>query len=1670
MASIENRIVQMQFDNGAFESKLSTTLRSLDKLNSTISTMGQRNGLEQISQSAKNFNLTGVSASVEGVSKSFIALSTIAITALSNIVNRAVNAGIEITKALSFSSAIDGFREYELQIGSIQTILANTSADGTSLGQVNSALELLNEYSDKTIYNFGEMTRNIGTFTAAGVDLDTSVQSIKGIANLAAISGASSQQASSAMYQLSQAIATGSVKLIDWNSIVNAGMGGEVFQKALFETGKTFGTIADTPIDTTFEEWTAAGNTFRGSLEEGWLTADVLTATLQGFTGELTKAQILSMGYTEAQADEIIRLGELGVDSATKVRTITQLMSTLREALGSGWANTFKLIFGNFEEATVLFTTISDVFSGMVARSADARNSLLEGWAALGGRASLIDGFVTAFVALKEIIAPIKEAFREIFPPLTAERLFAITESFREFAAALRPSETTVENLKRIFTGFFGALEIGWEIVKQGTGFIIDLFKSLTGAGSGGFLSFAANIGDFFTSLNEGLVEGGGIEKFFNKLRDLVAEATPYIIALKDTIVDFFNNFRDVISETAPKITELKDKLVDFFTGLDVVEDPVSFFKELKDDIVNFFDGLEGVVKDPFPFLKDLKKRLSGFFDGFNVPSLDAAGEAVDNIGDKFSGLKGVLDRLKDVWAPFGEAIGRIGDILDGAWDVISGFFSELGSNIADVFKADDFDQVLDVVNVGLLGGLVLILKKFVDNGFKFDLGGGLFSGITRTLDELTGVLSAMQAEIKADALIKIAIALGILALSLLLLASMNSDDLTKALTAMAVGFGQLVISFALLNKIALGPSAAAKMTILAGGLILLAGALLLMALAVKSLSELSWNDLIKGLGGVVVLLGALTLAAPVLSANSGGLIRAGLGMIAIAIALNILALAVKIFATMSWEEMAQGLVGVGVALGIIAAATQLMPSGMLTMGVGILLIAIALNILAGAVKLFSMFSWEEMAKGLVGIGGGLLIIGLAMRLMPSNMVSIGAGLIFVGIALNLIAFAIKQFAGMSWSELGTGLAGLAGSLIILALALKAMSGSIGGAIAIGITAAALLLLVQVIKQFAGIKTGDLIKGLIGLAAVLAVLGLSALIMAPIIPALLGLGAALLIIGAGFALFGLGANLVATAFATLASIGGPAVEVLISVMDAVIERIPALIQAFAVGLLELVQVFLEAAPGIVEAFGTIFQMILQVIIDAIPQVGELIGTFITTMLTLIQEKIPLFVETGFAVLTGFLTGVRDNIGEIVILVSDIITSFLDALSLKIPEIIDSVYNFFLAVFTGVVAKLVDVGQLLVPKGLELLGGLLTGLAQKLPEIGTWFLELPGKILGWIGDLGSWLLEKGTSLISGLVQGIVNKAPDVMNWFLELPGKILDWIGDLLGTLAPKGVILILGFLGGIKTFVGSTLVPWFTSLPGKIIEWIGNLLGTLVPKGITLLFGFLTGIINFAATGLIPWLGDLGSKIIGWIGSLASTLFNAGVDLIQGFLNGVKNKAEEVKDFVSGFVREVGNLITQPWRILSPSRWAMDVGNNFMLGLQMGFSDGANNVEAEVEGMTNNVSNAISKLADDVGDIRNIDPTITPILDLVQFTRDAKSLSSLLPNSTINPLLSYSQASAIAAAARLQETEGADEVTAGPGEVRFEQNIYAPKQLSVGDIYKQTRNQITLAKEELSIP
>ena len=398
--TVDERVVSMQFDNKQFEANVQTSMSTLDKLKQKLDFKGASKSLENVNAAVKNVNMSGLSSAVETVSMKFSALQVMAVTALANITNSAINAGKRIVHALTIAPITTGFQEYELKMNSVQTIMAST---GESLETVNEYLEELNKYADKTIYSFSDMTSNIGKFTNAGVKLEDAVMAIKGISNEAAVSGANANEASRAMYNFAQALSAGYVKLIDWKSIENANMATVEFKNQLIQTAVELGTltmVGDKYQSTTRDlngkvsELFTSTSMFNESLSSQWMTTEVLVETLKDY------------------ADETTDIGKKAYAAAQDVKTFTQLFDTLKEAAQSGWAQTWELIIGDFDEAKEFLTGLSETFGGIIDAMSDARNKLLGG--ALNSKwDQLLDKINAAGISAKAFQDKLKETAKK---------------------------------------------------------------------------------------------------------------------------------------------------------------------------------------------------------------------------------------------------------------------------------------------------------------------------------------------------------------------------------------------------------------------------------------------------------------------------------------------------------------------------------------------------------------------------------------------------------------------------------------------------------------------------------------------------------------------------------------------------------------------------------------------------------------------------------------------------------------------------------------------------------------------------------------------------------------------------------------------------------------------------------------------------------------------------------------------------------------------------------------------------------------------------------------------------------------------------------------------------------------------------------------------------------
>lgn len=359
--TVDDTVVSIEFDNKKFEKNAKQTMSTIDKLKAKLRFKKENRLSDDINKEINNVDISPMEAALHKFDLKCSAFEIARITGIQRIVNAAITAGANITRQLTTVPVSTGFAEYEEKMGSVQTIMAGT---GESIENVKAALEQLNTYADKTIYSFKDMTSNIGKFTNAGVELNTAVDAIRGISNVAALSGANAAEASRAMYNLAQSLSAGYVKLIDWKSIENANMATKTFKESLLQTAAAYGKVkknADGTYKTLKGTALSATRNFNETLQEQWLTTDVLIKTLRDY------------------ADETTEIGKKAYAAAQDVKTLSMLFDTLKEAVQSGWGTTWELVIGDFEEAKEYLTTMSDAFSTVIGKIADARNYLLMG-------------------------------------------------------------------------------------------------------------------------------------------------------------------------------------------------------------------------------------------------------------------------------------------------------------------------------------------------------------------------------------------------------------------------------------------------------------------------------------------------------------------------------------------------------------------------------------------------------------------------------------------------------------------------------------------------------------------------------------------------------------------------------------------------------------------------------------------------------------------------------------------------------------------------------------------------------------------------------------------------------------------------------------------------------------------------------------------------------------------------------------------------------------------------------------------------------------------------------------------------------------------------------------------------------------------------------------------
>lgn len=1080
--SIDERVVEMQFDNQQFEKGISTSVKSLDKLKKSLQLDDAGRSFEKLERSAKNVRLDGLAASVDAISSKFTLMGRMSIAWMDNIAHASVNAGKRIVNALTVDPVRTGFNEYELKMDAIKTIMNGSKR---SLEDVTKALNELNKYADDTIYSYSDMTSNIGKFVNNNVELEDAVAAMKGISNAAALAGQGATQASSAMYNFSQSLSS-FLNTRDWYSIENANMATTQMKQAFIDTAVELGTLQKTAegfyktIDGKHEVTVA---NFRDTLQYQWGTRDVIIKTLKKYSDTTTE------------------LGQKATEAATQVRTLSKMWDALKEATQSGWGQTWEIVFGNIDEATKLFTGMSKAISEVLEKQTKTRNEVLQTWKDLGGRDSIINAVANSFNSLRAVLGEVKQAFFNIEPKSIGEKLAALSKKIETVSQNLLNwlwSENKYDNDWPILAGI--RRSIGG--IKSVFGIVLDLFKAL---GSGftklfpklipsfdSLVASGAKVGDWLKNLRKSIQDGKYFENFTQSLVDMVKPLVDYMPTLWDHVKTLFSGLGGVLEKY-----QVKEKLKGAFTAItnflpkageaiwrfgknavETVRNSEAFQKivgvfqkigaGIADGFGKFVDSLKTFdpndvgtwLKNTFTSVKDsVVKGLTNAFDFLfgggaweKLKNSKAAAwitNAIHTIGDAlskaFNWLKTTLAGidLSGIKAWFADAFGGISDSLDEKGKALK----KTGQNVGDWIKS--FVSKISPTRIILFGTTLLALVsvfKIVKTAFS----------LIKQLVPLTGLIVKVIAKkffgveqnagSFADSCKAFALAIGILAGAIYVIAKLPMPDAWRAVAQLAtLMIGMYAVTFAM-NSLSSIKDIGTTILKFSGGIALLSYAIKMLAgIEDQDKAEQAIQKLLKFVGiveGMGLLSGGIRKLLGITGGLSVDILSLGGGLLA-------MVFAIKAFSAMKMETI-----------------TSALPKMMMVIG--------ALGL---------------MMDILTAVGQHLLGLDPAKGTMKIK------GLVSMAVALTILMIPLKVIAGMTSKEFQQGMEGLLGLMTFMAI-LAGIAGwsefKFGNGAGFLALSAAILLLVPAMLALALIPPGPLASASLGMAAITAAMSVLA--------------------------------------------------------------------------------------------------------------------------------------------------------------------------------------------------------------------------------------------------------------------------------------------------------------------------------------------------------------------------------------------------------------------------------------------------------------------------------------------------------------------------------------------------------------------------------------------------
>ena len=965
-------------------------------------------------------------------------------------------------------------------------------------------------------------------------------------------------------------------------------------------------------------------------------------------------------------------------------------------------------------------------------------------------------------------------------------------------------------------------------------------------------LSVAGKVGIFISDISTaiGHVLGGTLPGVISMISHIITQATNILRIIKEAFHNIFpststeqiasiiNNFTDLIQKISLS-SESGDKLRRVFEGifsvislvkdgiglligvfsesasataplgeilLDIAAKIGDFFTTLKNaaDKTDLFGAALKFACDVIAVLKDVTtgsiSAIKNFVDGFRKT------DGIEEFGEKTSILEKIISKIAD-------GLRFAGDMIQKAGSIIKKVLKWIGEAIGEFVSGFTAGDGLSLLNGGLLAGLLIGLKKLMKSfdGFVGKLDGMVVS-IKSILDGVRGCLEAYQQNLKANVILKLAAAIGILAVSLLILSGIDGQKLVASLAAIGALLAELFVAMKLFETSSKGNMKG--MAQLTASMVILSVALVILSVALKNISEIPFTSLVKALGGIALAIGLFVVAGQKLQ-NIKGFSKVAASLAIMSGALLVLSKAVNSFGNMDMKAMFQGLIGVAIAIGLLVAAANLMPKSFGVSAVGLVTMSAALLVMSKAVQSFGKLDTPVLVKGLQGIAMSLLVMVAAMNLLPKDMMAKSVGMVILASALLIMSNAIQNMGGMTWEELAKGLITLASSLFIIVGAMMLMQGALPGAAALLIISAALAIFVPLLLTLGNMSWGQIGKGLLMLAATFTIIGVAGLLLTPLVPVLIGLGAAIVLLGVGVLACAAAVSLFAVGLTMLVGIAGSIPAVLTALGVGLLSLIPILAVALVEGITSFSVAILASMPKIMNAIGALLDGLIKLMAVNIPKfvkafisglddllkavvehAPSIIASFTTLLGMLLQSAVsfvPELTDAGLKIIVGFLTGIRNNIKDVITVAGELIAEFLKGLGEASASIIQGAFDMLIIFMNGLADAIRKNTPEIMAAGLNiasaLIDGIITGIARGLGGLISSFknaigsmvqagkdeakIKSPSRVTALMGYQLMQGLEKGILAGSSLPVNTIKKVTkDVMNVLAEAYGETI----------------------------------------------------------------------------------------------------------------------------------------------------------------------------------------------------------------------------------------------------------------------------------------------------------